>query len=438
MAIARVETNRAGAVWEITAKAELQGEDLHGPAEVDVAIVGAGFTGLRAALDLAEAGCSVAVFEAGELAWGASGRSGGQVNPMLPVARPGELLKAIGPVYFERLVEASLRSADDLFDLIRKYGIDCDARQKGWLRVDHCAKARGIARAAAQEWNRHGAGFEFVDHDDVLRMTGSPAYSSGVLAPRGGAVQPLSLAFGMARAARAAGARLYRFAPVTSAERKDQKWHLAAGGHPVVCQQLILATNGYSGRLNKPVMQSVLPLVPVQIATEPLSDEVIGSILSGGQTISDTRRMIMYARREPDNRMVFGGIGYRQPLGGTGGFNWLLRDVKRVFPALRNAAWPYRWSGRIAITSDHIPHFHEPEPGMLAGLGYNGRGVAMANLMGKWLASRALGADPHQLPIPCSKAEPLAWRTPQVLGAGIAMPLMRLRDRMEWRTVPNS
>jgi glycine/D-amino acid oxidase-like deaminating enzyme len=134
MAIARVETNRAGAVWEITAKAELQGEDLHGPAEVDVAIVGAGFTGLRAALDLAEAGCSVAVFEAGELAWGASGRSGGQVNPMLPVARPGELLKAIGPVYLERLVEASLRSADDLFDLIRKYGIDCDARQKGGLR----------------------------------------------------------------------------------------------------------------------------------------------------------------------------------------------------------------------------------------------------------------------------------------------------------------
>jgi glycine/D-amino acid oxidase-like deaminating enzyme len=437
MAIARVQNNRAGAVWEVTAKAEQQGEDLRGPAEADVAVVGAGFTGLRAALDLAEAGCSVAVFDAGEVAWGASGRSGGQVNPMLPVARPGELLKAIGPVYFERLVEVSLRSADDLFDLIRKHNIDCDARQKSWLRVDHCAKARGIARAAAQEWNSHGAGFEFVDGDDVLRMSGSPAYSSGVLAPRGGAVQPLSLAFGMARAARAAGARLYRFAPVTSAVRQDQKWHLTTGGHPVVCQQLILATNGYSGSLNKPVMQSVLPLVPVQIATEPLSDEVIGSILSGGQTISDTRRMIMYARREPDNRMVFGGIGYRTPLGGTSGFNWLLRDVKRVFPALRDVEWPYRWSGRIALTDDHIPHFHEPEPGMLAGLGYNGRGVAMASLMGKWLAARALGADPHQLPIPCSKAEPLAWRTPQVLGAGIAMPLMRLRDRMEWRTVPH-
>lgn len=437
MAIARVEKNRAGAVWEVTAKAGQQGEDLHGAAEFDVAVVGAGFTGLRAALDLAEAGCSVAVFDAGEIAWGASGRSGGQVNPMLPVARPGELLKAIGPVYFERLVEASLRSADDLFGLIHKHDIDCDARQKGWLRVDHCAKARGIARAAAQEWNRHGAGFEFVDGNDVQRLSGSPAYTSGTLAPSGGAVQPLSLAFGMARAARNAGARLFRFAPVTSARRKDQKWHLAAGGHPVVCQQIILATNGYSGSLSKPVMQSVLPLVPVQIATDPLPAGVISSILSGGQTISDTRRMIMYARREPDNRMVFGGIGYRQPLGGTGGFSWLLRDAKRVFPALSKVEWPYRWSGQIAMTDDHIPHFHEPEPGMLAGLGYNGRGVAMASLMGKWLAARALGADPHQLPIPCSKAEPLDWRTTQVLGACIAMPLMRIRDQMEWRTVPN-
>lgn len=430
---ARVEKDRAGAVWEITAGRAEQGEDLQGAAEFDVAIVGAGFTGLRAALDLAEAGCKVAVFDAGEIAWGASGRSGGQVNPMLPVTRPDELREAIGPVYFERLVEASLGSADALFDLIRKYGIDCDARQKGWLRVDHCSSARETARLAARAWNRHGAGLEFVDGDDVRRLSGSPAYESGTMSPRGGAVQPLALAYGMARAARRAGASIFRFAPVMSARRKDQKWHLTAGSHPVVCGQVILATNGYSGALHKPVMKSILPLVPMQMATDPLPEEVISSILPNGNIISDTRRMIMYARREPDNRMVFGGIGYRRPLGGTGGFGWLMRDVKRVFPSLGTIDWPYRWSGRIAITGDHIPHFHEPEPGMLAGLGYNGRGVAMANLMGGMLAQRALGADPGSLAVPCTPPASLGFRTAQVVGAGIAMSFMRLRDNLEWR-----
>ena len=110
-------------------------------------MVGAGFTGLRAAIELAEAGTSVAVFEAGDVGFGASGRNGGQVNPMLPVAVPDDLHKAVGGKYFERISQTALRSADDLFAFIRVYQIDCEARQKGWIRVDHCAAARDVAAA---------------------------------------------------------------------------------------------------------------------------------------------------------------------------------------------------------------------------------------------------------------------------------------------------
>jgi sarcosine oxidase len=433
LAKAKIQTVSGGAVWEHTAGTPETGETLTGDLECDVAIIGTGFTGLRAALHLAENGCHVAVFDSGDIGWGASGRNGGQVNPMLPVARPDDLRRAVGDKYFDRLAEISLGSADALFDLVRKYDIKCDARQRGWLRADHCASARKTARAAAKEWNQHGAGFEFADGAEVVRLTGSPAYRSGVFSNRGGAVQPLSLAFGLARTARAAGARIFRHAPVTVAERKGQKWHLTVAGLPVVSRQVILATNGYADDLRKNIKRSILPLTPIQIATDPLPQSVIGEILPRGTTISDTKRLIMYARREPDNRMVFGGIGYRAPFGGLGGFNWLLADVGRIFPALQGVDWRYRWGGQIALTSDHVPHFHEPEPGIIAGLGYNGRGVAMSLVMGAVLAGRALGAAPETLPIPSTKAMPMIFRDTQVFGAGIAMSWMRLQDNFECR-----
>ena len=304
-------------------------------ADCDVAIVGAGFTGLRTALSLAERGSRAIVLDTEDVGWGASGRNGGQVNPMLPVKRPEDLRKAVGDRYFEHLTAVSLDSADELFDLVRRHGIDCDARQNGWLRVDHCPAARNEARTAAEAWNAFGAGFEFVDGDDLRRLSGSPAYRSGVLSPRGGAVQPLSLARGIAGAARKAGARIFRKAQVTAVERAGRDWLLRIGSRTVRAQFVVLGTNGYTDGLLPGLARSILPVYPVQIASDALSDDQIGAILPDGHTVSDTRRMIMYARRGPGNRMVFGGIGFRKPFGGLGGRGWLLQDVARVFPSLR-------------------------------------------------------------------------------------------------------
>jgi glycine/D-amino acid oxidase-like deaminating enzyme len=283
--------------WHVTAQDAAPARPLEGDLRCDVAIVGGGFTGLRAALHLAEAGTSVAVFEAGDVGCGASGRSGGQVNPMLPVAAPDELRQAVGPKYFERMAQTALQSADDLFAFIRAYRIRCDARQNGWIRVDHCAKERQVARRNARLWNAHGADFTFLEREDVTRLTGAEGYRTGMLAARGGAVQPLSLLRGLDRAARAAGAQVYSHAPVSALTRKHGRWHLSVAGHRVEAEQVIIATNGYSDSLVPGLKGSVLPLLSIQMATGPLEDRDIGTILPEGHTISDTRRLIMYARR---------------------------------------------------------------------------------------------------------------------------------------------
>ena len=206
---------------------------------------------------------------------------------------------------------------------------------------------------------------------------------------------------------------------------------MTANGHRVTAETVIAATNGYTDGLIPGLRSSVMPLVSIQMGTDPLPDDQIGPILPGGHTISDTRRLIMYGRREPGNQMLFGAIGFRRLNGDIGGINWMIRDAAKVFPTLQGVKWRYFWGGQIALTPGRVPHLHEPEPGLLAGLGYNGRGVAMSLVMGRVLAQRALGAAPETLPFPVSAIRPFAFRNTQLIGAGLAMSWLRLLDQSE-------
>lgn len=406
---------------------------LEGETNTDVVVIGAGFTGLRAALSLAEAGSRVMVLDAFDIGWGASGRNGGQVNPMLPFNTPEQIRKLVGPKFFESLTAASLNSADELFELIKTYDIDCQPRQKGWLRVDHCDKARKVSQSNAEKWNRLGADMHTVEDEEVKLLSGSKIYRSGIVAPRGGSVHPLSLARGLASAARNAGAETYSRSPVSSLHRRSDKWIVETPGGKVSSDWVILATNAYSDDLFPRLAKSILPIAPIQIATDPLKLEQIREILPQGHTISDTRRIIMYARRQQDDRMVFGGHGHLDRNNQPGGFDWLVRDVERIFPQLKGVNWRYRWGGKIAVTDDRLPHFHEPKPGLIAGLGYNGRGVAMSHVMGKLLAERALGASSESLPFPTTSLKSMPFRDIQLMGESTAIAWMRMLDKWESR-----
>ncbi|KAA2315622.1 FAD-binding oxidoreductase [Pseudooceanicola sediminis] len=420
-------------LWKATAGARDASPVLQGDMRADVTVIGAGFTGLRCALALAEAGSRVVVLDAGDVGWGASGRNGGQVNPMLPHNTPAMLHKILGATYFDRLTQASLTSADELFALIRQYGIACKPRQAGWLRVNHNATARRNAEAGVKAWNTFGAGMYHVDGPELERISGSRAYASGVVTPRGGAVQPLMLARGVASAAIARGTQIFGQSPVTALRKDGDVWRATTPGGSVTSDWVVVATNGYSGELLPGLAASVLPLTPIQIATEPLPDEVVDSILPEGHTISDSRRVIMYARREADNRMVYGGVGKPRRDGTFDGFDWLIRDAERVFPQLKGQRWRYRWGGQVAVTDDHLPHLHEPRSGMLVGLGYNGRGVALSHVMGRVMAERILGADPAALPFPVTQARAFPLGRTKRLGLATAVRLMKLMDYLETR-----
>ena len=418
-------------LWAATAVPAPVTQELVGEVTVDTAIVGAGFTGLRAALQLAEAGQRVGVVDARTVGWGASGRNGGQVNPLPTVHGPDEVGKRIGAAFLERFAEAALGSADELFDLIAEYGIDCQARQKGWLRLDHCRDARRKSRAIATGWNRFGADIEFLDGTDLHDELGSRAFRSGTLIRKGGAVQPLSLARGLAVCAQDAGAAIYSQSPATALAKKGKGWHLRTPRGGLVADQVLLCANGYTDRLWPGLAQSVLPLVSIQAATAPLPESSVETILRQGRTFADTRREIIYGRREADGRILIGGLGRLSERGDIAAFADLRREAERIFPALGGATWQYRWSGRLAVTRDHIPHLHEPAPGVLAGLGYNGRGVAMANVMGRVLAERILGKTPDEIPFPIKPISAFPLHRFHEIGARAMMWWMRWQDRRE-------
>ena len=430
---ASVFSHPAESLWSETASAGASYAPLSEDAEVDVTVIGAGFTGLRAALHLAEAGSRVVVLDAGDVAFGASGRNGGQVNPMLPFNTPKQLKKLLGGTYFERLTETALNSADELFDLIKTYQIDCQARQNGRLRVCHSPRALAQAKEGVAAWNSFGAGMEVVEGEDVARLSGSRAYRSGVVTPKGGAVQPMSLAQGLAKAASQRGVGIHGKSAVRSLRQDGGKWVATSAGGAVTSDWVIVATNGYTDSLIPQLAQSILPLTPIQMATDPLPPDIIGSVLPGGHTVSDSRRVIMYARREPDDRMVYGSLGKVTDDGKSSGFDWLIKDVNRVFPQLKNVDWKFRWGGRVALTDDHLPHLHEPQKGVLVGLGYNGRGVAMSHVMGRVMAERVLGAASESLPFPTSPIRAYPYRSVTLAGLGTAVWLMRLMDYLESR-----
>ena len=420
-------------LWRESSIARAPNPALSDHIAADVTIVGAGFTGLSSALFLAEAGLSVAVLDAKDVGWGASGRSGGQVNPMLPFNSVDRIRKLVGDAFFDKITSAALNSADELFNLISTYNIQCGARQTGWLRALHSNRARKAAQADLTGWNSFGAGMQLIDGQDVTRLSGTNCYHAGLLTPRGGAVQPFELACGLADAAKAAGAMVFGQSPVDQIERSGPSWVCKTKDGSIASTWVVIATNGYTDDVFPGLAKTIIPMHPIQIATELLPSSLADSILPHGHTISDSRRIIMYARREPDNRLVYGGLGKRDRNGAFSGFQWLKRDAERVFPQLAGIKWAYKWGGTIAITGDHLPHVHQPKQNMLIGLGYNGRGVAMSVVVGRTLADRILGKAPTDLPLPFTDLKPFPFRSVKMFGMSTAIWLMRLLDRIESR-----
>ena len=420
----------ANSLWTATRALEPDTRPLEGALSADVAIVGAGYTGLSAAIHLAERGVSVVVLEAESPGWGASGRNGGQVIPGLK-EDPDSIEQLFGSDVGGRMVRLAGSAPDIVFGLIERFGIECDAVRHGWIQAAHHARALTVVEARARQWQARGADIEVLSRHEAARLLGTDAYIGGSLDRRGGALHPLNYALGLAKAAVGLGAALHSRSRVTRMRRENGYWRLDTAAGSVKAGQVLLCTNAYTDGLAEGLERSVVPVRSVQVATAPLSANVRATILPEGHVVSDTRRLLLYFRLDPAGRLVMGGRGTYGEASTNMRMEGLRGQARTLYPQLGELEWQFHWGGYVAMTVDHFPHLHEVQPGLLAALGYNGRGVAMATAMGRVLADKATGVADRDLDFPLSPMKPVPLY-------GLRKPLVSLlvawnsfRDRLE-------
>jgi glycine/D-amino acid oxidase-like deaminating enzyme len=372
---------------------------LDGDSRVSVAVIGGGYTGLSTALHLAERGVRTLVLEAQAPGWGASGRNGGQVNPGLK-HDPDRIEADFGADLGRRMIALSGGAPDFVFDLVRRQQIACEAIQSGTLRVAATARAIAGLRVTGAQWNRFGAGLLTLDSDGAEAFTGSRGYGGALLDPRGGQLNPLAYARGLARAAIAAGVAVHGGSRVSRAWRDGGMWRLRTATGTVTAEKLVLATNGYTDDLWPGLRLGVVPVFSAIVASEPLPEAIARRITPQRAAVYEMGDITVYYRLDQQGRLLIGGRSVQREVGGPGDLRYLIDTAETLWPSLAGVAWTHGWSGQIAATTDHYPHVHEPDETVLVCLGYNGRGVAMSSAMGPELARRVVEGQGARFDMP--------------------------------------
>lgn len=415
-------------LWASTATPATDHAPLRGKHPAEIAIIGAGFCGLSTALHLAAAEAErVVVLDAAEPGWGASGRNGGQVVPGFR-SDPKDLVALYGSELGEKLVTASADAADLVFDLIEKYGIDCDARRNGWIQCAAGPRGLDALQQRAEQWRERGGNISLLTEEDLKRLTGVQGYVGGFINRRGGQINPLSYVRGLAAAAESLGVSIFSHSPARRLERSGGGWEIATPEGVVHARQVVICTDAYTDGLWPGLRRTLIPIVSSVVATEPLPTSLRATILPGGHAMADTRRLISWFGIDRDGRVILGGRGAQSGKDRPQGFRTVERRLHRAFPALRDVAIAYRWSGLVALTLDHLPHVHELATGLFAGLGFNGRGVAMATMMGKSLAERVMDRHSDSLPLPVVPVSGIPFHALRALGLAAALQGKKLQD----------
>jgi glycine/D-amino acid oxidase-like deaminating enzyme len=272
-----------------------------------------------------------------------------------------------------------------------------------------------------------------AERAETAELLGTARYRGALLDDRAGALNPLAYARGLAGAAQRLGARISGGTRVRALSRESGRWKLSAGSGTVTAGTVLLCTNGYTDGLWPGLAREIIPIHSLQVATEPLGEDVRRSILPRGHVVSDTQRILLYFRLDDDGRLVMGGRGSLGETNRDGLYRFVEDAARRLFPQIGTPRWQYRWAGKVALTADHLPRVHELAPGLHACLGYNGRGVAMATALGRALGERVSSGDPERLPLPPTPMRPLPFHAFRRPALEVVTAWLRLRDRMSWK-----
>jgi glycine/D-amino acid oxidase-like deaminating enzyme len=402
---------------------------LDGDRRASVAVVGGGFTGLSAALHLAGRGVDVVVLEANEPGWGASGRNGGQVNPGLK-HDPDRVEADFGPDLGRRMVALSGNAPNFVFDLIQRHQISCAALQSGTLRSAISRKGGVEVRASAEQWMRRDAPVSVLERGEITTATGTDRYQAAMLDRRGGQLNPLSYARGLARAAMRQGAAVHGGTQVRKARKTPGGWQLETAHGTVMADKMILATNGYTDNLWPGLRRSLVPLFSAIAATEPLPETLVQSIMPSRSSLYEIGNITVYYRIGTDNRLLMGGRSVQRDVTAPETLRYLMDYAVRLWPALRETRWTHGWSGQLAYTADHYPHIHEPDENVLVCLGYNGRGVAMSSAMGPELARRIIGGKTAEIDMPLTTIREMPFHGLWRSGVAARIAYGRIQDML--------
>jgi glycine/D-amino acid oxidase-like deaminating enzyme len=363
------------------------------PQRADVAIIGAGFTGLSAARTLAKSGASVAVFDSQTIGWGASSRNGGMVltGLKLPAAT---VISRYGKEATAKMYAASLESIDFVETLVREENIACDFSRCGHLEVacktKHFDDFRRSAEATAREFGHQQ---RLIPKDQLQSEIGSAIYHGGLVDDSSAGVNPARLVAGLARAAERAGASIFEHAHVDQIQREGASgWKIATARGTLRAGNVFVATSGYTSRVTPALQKKIIPIGSYIIVTEVLPEKLAAQLSPRNRMIFDSKNYLYYYRLTPDRRMLFGGRAAFFPETASTirrSADLLRQGMLSVYPQLRDVKIDYVWGGTLDFAFDIMPHAGQLD-GLHFSVGYAGHGVAMSTYLGDKVAQSIL------------------------------------------------
>ncbi|WLS05287.1 NAD(P)/FAD-dependent oxidoreductase [Shinella oryzae] len=418
-------------LWYATAASAPHTEPLSGRVQADVCIVGAGYTGLTTALELAKAGVNVVLLERQEIGFGGSGRNAGHCTPTFTHYSLHELRRMLGEPFAERLIERQTRANERVSRMIRDYQIDCEWVQNGYVMGAPHEGAMDEIRRKVETYNAVGAKTRLLCRDEVAAVTGSPRFHGGWLHEEAGHLNPLGYARGLGRAVIQERGKIFTGTTVTGCERDiGSGWRVTTDRGEVVASKVIFTTGAYTVG-GWPKLDRTFKIQRVFVAaTQILSEETRRTVLPHNTTIHDGRGDIYVYKYNAEGRIVASMF----PMGRRGRDMAYTRQVmsdrlKWLHPELREEIrWDYFWFGELDMQYRTVPRFYDLAPGVVALTGLSGRGVPTGSMLGSILSEWALGKPENELAL---KLEPLK-AAPFYMGFAPKMMLRyyRLRDNI--------
>ncbi|HSC18976.1 MAG TPA: FAD-binding oxidoreductase [Rhizomicrobium sp.] len=363
---------------------------LAGEARADVCIVGGGFTGLSAALHLAQAGARLTLVEGETIGFGASGRNGGQIHTGWRQSQQ-KLEHWLGEIHARDLWTLCEEAKALVRDLAAQHAIDCMLKGGLVIAAHDRAAARELADDTEDLRARYGyTSARMMDGDETARVLGTEVYPAARFDSGGGHLQPLAFSRGLAQAAEQAGATLCEHTRAKSIEQSAHRARVVCDNGVIDADCVIVACDAFSGELLPALAPYIAHVESFMTATEPLPDHLYERVLPCDAAVADTRHVLDYYRKSEDRRMLFAG---------REAYFTLPKNIARmvrprmeyVYPALKTARTEYAWSGTVGITRTRMPHVGGLSERVLFAQGYSGQGVALAPFCGKLLAEAALG-----------------------------------------------